>query len=60
VVTAARSRSVGLYGMSSYRSSRAAEPAQLVLGFGNLSERAISAGIATVGDLLQGQPRSSS
>jgi GntR family transcriptional regulator / MocR family aminotransferase len=54
VVAAARVRSVGLYGMSRYRSSGAVRPAQLVLGFGNLSERAIAAGIAAVGDLLDG------
>ena len=29
------------------------EPAQLVLGFGNLGERAIRDGIATVADLLR-------
>jgi GntR family transcriptional regulator / MocR family aminotransferase len=54
VVAGARVRSVGLYGMSRYRSSGAVRPVQLVLGFGNLGERAIAAGIAAVGDLLQG------
>ena len=54
VVDGARARSVGLYGMSQHRYSRAAEPAQLVLGFGNLGERAIGAGIAAVSDLLTG------
>jgi GntR family transcriptional regulator/MocR family aminotransferase len=44
---------VGLYGMSTYRSTGATTPPQLVLGFGNLGERAIQTGIATVGDLLQ-------
>jgi GntR family transcriptional regulator/MocR family aminotransferase len=53
VVAAARDRSVGLYGMSAYRSTGATTPPQLVLGFGNLGERAIQAGIAAVGDLLQ-------
>ena len=53
VVEAARARSVGLYGMSQYRSSGATRPPQLVLGFGNLRERAIARGIATIGDLLQ-------
>jgi GntR family transcriptional regulator / MocR family aminotransferase len=38
--------------MSAYRSSSATVPAQLVLGFGNLGERAIRAGLAAVGDLL--------
>jgi GntR family transcriptional regulator / MocR family aminotransferase len=46
VVGAARARSVGLYGMSGYRSDGAARPAQLVLGFGNIGERAIAAGPA--------------
>jgi GntR family transcriptional regulator/MocR family aminotransferase len=54
VIAAARDRSVGLYGMSEYRSDGSEEPAQLVLGFGNLSERAIRAGLAAVADLLQG------
>jgi GntR family transcriptional regulator/MocR family aminotransferase len=54
VIDAARDRSVGLYGMSEQRSDRSAMPAQLVLGFGNLSERAIASGVAAVGNLLQG------
>jgi GntR family transcriptional regulator/MocR family aminotransferase len=56
VVGQARRRSVGLYGMSDYRSSPGGPP-QLVLGFGNLSERAIRSGIATVADLLTAAPR---
>jgi GntR family transcriptional regulator / MocR family aminotransferase len=56
VVAAARARSVGLHGMSDNRSSGATTPTQLVVGFGNLSERAIQAGIAAVGDLLRGRP----
>ncbi len=52
VIAAAAARSVGLYGMSSNRSSRATTPPCLVLGFGNLGERAIAEGIATVADLL--------
>jgi GntR family transcriptional regulator/MocR family aminotransferase len=56
VVTAARERSVGLYGMSTCRASRATTPAQLVLGFGNVGERAITEGIAAVGHLLTGRP----
>jgi len=55
VITGAHKRSVGLYGMSAQRSTNAAVPAQLLLGFGNLGERAIQAGIAAVGDLLQGR-----
>jgi GntR family transcriptional regulator/MocR family aminotransferase len=52
VIAAARARGVGLYGMSDYRSTGATDPPQLVLGFGNLTERAISEGIAMIGDLL--------
>jgi GntR family transcriptional regulator/MocR family aminotransferase len=54
VIEAARRRGVGLYGMSEQRSDGSPEPAQLVLGFGNLTERAITAGIAAVGELLCG------
>jgi GntR family transcriptional regulator / MocR family aminotransferase len=53
VISAARARSVMLYGMSMYRYDRAAEPAQIVLGFGNIGERAIAAGIAAISDLLR-------
>src|SRR5215831_12412257 len=52
VVTAARERSVGLYGMAPHRGTPVAAPPQLVLGFGNVGERAIESGIATVADLL--------
>jgi GntR family transcriptional regulator/MocR family aminotransferase len=51
-VKAARTRSVGLYGMSLFRLSQATGPPQLVLGFGNLSDAAIGRGIATIADLL--------
>jgi GntR family transcriptional regulator / MocR family aminotransferase len=59
VVTAARQRSVGLYGMGPQRAATAATaataaaPPQLVLGFGNVSERAVESGIAAVADLLR-------
>jgi GntR family transcriptional regulator/MocR family aminotransferase len=53
VVTAALSRSVGLYGMSLYRATLAPAPPQLVLGFGQVSERAVESGIAAVADLLR-------
>ena len=53
VVSAARARSIGLYGMSGYRSTGVTDPPELVLGFGNLSETAIERGIAAIGDLLQ-------
>jgi GntR family transcriptional regulator/MocR family aminotransferase len=52
VTTAARERSVGLYGMSRYRMNGAFEPPELVLGFGNLSDGAVQRGIAAVSDLL--------
>jgi GntR family transcriptional regulator / MocR family aminotransferase len=55
VVAAARNRSIGLYGMSRYRSGGATRPPQLVLGFGNLNESAITRGIAAIGDLLTGR-----
>ncbi len=56
VVMAARERSVGLYGMAQHRATRAAAPPQLVLGFGNVSERAVEPGIAAVADLLRPVP----
>ncbi|MEU1785397.1 PLP-dependent aminotransferase family protein [Streptomyces sparsogenes] len=56
VIAAARARRVGLYGMSACRASGGSEPPQLVLGFGDVPERAIAEGIAAVGDLL-GQGR---
>ncbi len=53
VVAAARQRLVGLYPLGSYRAaSHVPAPPQLVIGFGNLSERAIEPGIAAVADLL--------
>jgi GntR family transcriptional regulator / MocR family aminotransferase len=53
VVTAARHRSVGLYGMAPHRAVAAAAPPQLVIGFGNLGERAIESGIVAVADLFR-------
>jgi GntR family transcriptional regulator/MocR family aminotransferase len=52
VVAAARERGVGLYGMSTYRSTKDPSPAQLVLGFGNTSQHEIHTGIDLVADLL--------
>ena len=52
LVAAARERSVAIYGMSAWRASGQATPPQLVLGFGNLDSRAITAGIAAIGGLL--------
>jgi GntR family transcriptional regulator / MocR family aminotransferase len=54
VIAAARERSVGLYGMSAQRANKSPNPPQLVLGFGNLTDRAVHSGIATVADLLRG------
>jgi GntR family transcriptional regulator/MocR family aminotransferase len=55
VVTAARARSVGLYGMDAFRSARSSDSPQLVLGYGNVSERAIRSGVAMIADLLEGE-----
>ncbi|WP_405658464.1 PLP-dependent aminotransferase family protein [Streptomyces sp. NBC_00079] len=52
VVAEARGRGVGLYGMSACRSSGAESPAQLIMGFGDVTDRAIGEGIAAVADLL--------
>jgi len=54
VVASARESSIGLYGMSRYRANGAADPAKLVLGFGNLSVSAITRGISGIADLLAG------
>ena len=52
VVAEAARRGVGLHGMSGFRVDGATTPPQLVLGFGNLGDRAVAEGIATVADLL--------
>ena len=53
VIAATRERRVGLYGMGGYRSNPdTAAPPALVMGFGNVRERAIEPAIATVSDLL--------
>jgi GntR family transcriptional regulator / MocR family aminotransferase len=52
LISVANARSIGLYGMSDFRSNHATTPAQLVLGFGNLTEREIHTGIAAVSDLF--------
>jgi GntR family transcriptional regulator/MocR family aminotransferase len=52
VIAAARERLVGLYGMGTYRSDHSPAPPQLVLGFGNTSQRAIAEGIAVLGEIL--------
>ncbi len=53
VTSAARARQVGLYGMSKFRARTTSGPPQLMLGFGNVTERAIEPGIAAVADLLR-------
>jgi GntR family transcriptional regulator / MocR family aminotransferase len=50
-------RSVAVYGMSRYRSDRGTEPAELVLGFGNVRESAIVVAMRRVGPVLQGRSR---
>ncbi|MGP0052289.1 MAG: PLP-dependent aminotransferase family protein [Solirubrobacteraceae bacterium] len=52
IIEQARERSVGLYGMSAYRSGGRSGPPQLVLGFGNLTEAVIERGIGAISDLL--------
>jgi len=52
VIAAARERRVGLYGMGDYRAMADAAPPALVMGFGNVGERAIDPAIAAVADLL--------
>jgi GntR family transcriptional regulator/MocR family aminotransferase len=53
IVSAARARSIGLHGMSEFRSSGATRPPQLVLGFGNLSNESIESGVHAISDLLR-------
>jgi GntR family transcriptional regulator/MocR family aminotransferase len=52
VVETARSRRIGIYGMSTWRANHATTPPQLVLGFGNTTDTAIIDGIRTLHDLL--------
>jgi GntR family transcriptional regulator/MocR family aminotransferase len=53
VVAAARQRRVGLHGIGAYRGNPdTAAPPALVMGFGNVRERAIEPAIAAVADLL--------
>jgi hypothetical protein len=42
--------------MSTHRATHAPDPPQLVLGFGNTSQRAIQAGMAVLGDILSTAP----
>jgi GntR family transcriptional regulator / MocR family aminotransferase len=52
VIAAARARSVGLHGIGRYTLTGSRHAPALVLGFGNLTERAIGDGIRTISDLL--------
>ena len=53
VIAATRERRVGLHGMGGYRGNPdSAAPPALVMGFGNVRERAIEPAIAAVADLL--------
>jgi GntR family transcriptional regulator / MocR family aminotransferase len=53
VIAAARERRVGLHGIGGYRGNPGtAAPPALVMGFGNVRERAIEPAIAAVADLL--------
>jgi GntR family transcriptional regulator/MocR family aminotransferase len=53
VIAAARERLVGLHGIGDYRGNPdSAAPPALVMGFGNVRERAIEPAIAAVADLL--------
>jgi GntR family transcriptional regulator / MocR family aminotransferase len=53
VIAAARERRVGLHGISDYRGTPdAAAPPALVMGFGNVRERAIEPAITAVADLF--------
>ena len=54
VVAEARARGVGVYGISRYRVVPAPEaPPALVLGFGDIDERAIRRGIRAIADLVR-------
>ena len=52
VIAEARGRRVGLHGVGEYRGDPGAAPPALVMGFGNVRERAIEPAIAAVADLL--------
>ena len=52
VIAAARERGVGLHGIAGYVGKPDAAPPALVIGFGNVRERAIEPAIASIADLL--------
>ncbi len=53
VVSAARERSVGVYGLRDNTFGEQRWPPALVMGFGNLGEGAIEKGIESIADLLR-------
>jgi GntR family transcriptional regulator/MocR family aminotransferase len=53
VTAKAHDRSIGLYPMSRYRATAHTPPPQIVLGFGNLTDQAITRGIKHISDLLR-------
>jgi GntR family transcriptional regulator/MocR family aminotransferase len=53
VIAAARARRVGLHGVGDYYGNPDAAPPALILGFGNVRQRAIEPAIAAVADLLR-------
>jgi GntR family transcriptional regulator / MocR family aminotransferase len=53
VIAAARERRVGLYGVDEYRAAPDPEAPALVMGFGNVRERAVDPAIAAIADLLR-------
>jgi GntR family transcriptional regulator/MocR family aminotransferase len=54
VVTAARERSVGVYGLRYHTFGEVRRPPALVMGFGNVTEGAIERGIATLAEVISG------
>ena len=54
-VAGCAANSVAVYGMSRYRNDRGTEPAELVLGFGNVKESAILDAMRRVGPVLRGR-----
>ena len=53
VTAAARERRVGLYGVDEYRGGPDPAAPALVMGFGNVRERAVEPAVAAVADLLR-------
>jgi GntR family transcriptional regulator / MocR family aminotransferase len=61
VIAAARERRVGLRGLGGYRGHPdTAAPSALVMGFGNVRERAIEPALAAIADVLSDSPHPSS